>query len=64
MKSLLPFWSWASKIVLIVVWGGEDQLCGWRSKLKFWEFRVSGPDLGDFGFLVLIWGIYVVVMVT
>lgn len=47
-----------------MVWGGEDQLCGWRSKLKFWEFRVSGPDLGDFGFLVLIWGIYVVVMVT
>ena len=39
-------------------------MCGWSSKLEFWEFRVSGTDLGDFGFLVLIWRIYVVVMVT
>ena len=28
-----------------------------RSKLEFWESRVSGTDLGDFGFLVLIWGL-------
>ena len=33
--------------VLIVVLGDEDYLCGWRSKLKFWESRV----------LVSIWGI-------
>ena len=28
-----------------------------RLKLEFWEFRVSGTDLGDFRFLLLIWGL-------
>ena len=66
LNSLLPlgfedclFWSWFWEMRISCV--GSLRFWSWfwerRSKLEFWESRVFGIDLGDFGFLVLIWGL-------